>query len=39
LSHSVSSFLGWVFLRHGLMIYLPGLASNCGLPDLCLLSS
>jgi hypothetical protein len=39
LSHSFSPFLWWVFSRQGLKYYLPRLASNQYLPDLCLLSS
>jgi hypothetical protein len=35
LSYSASPFL-WVSLREGLKNYLPGLASNHDLPDLCL---
>jgi hypothetical protein len=32
-----SPFLGWVFLRYGLMKYLPRLALNLDPPDLSLL--
>jgi hypothetical protein len=38
LRHSASHFLSWVFLRQGLVNYLPRLALNCDPPDLCLLS-
>jgi hypothetical protein len=39
LSHSTSPIFCDRFFRDSLMNYLPGLASNCNAPDLCLLSS
>jgi hypothetical protein len=39
LSHSASPDLYWVFLRYGLVNYLPVLALNRESPDLCLLSN
>jgi hypothetical protein len=44
LSHSTSPFMIFIYLfiyfwRLGFLNYLPGLASHCDPPDLCLLSS
>jgi hypothetical protein len=39
LSHYAVPFLYWVFLRYGLLSYLPRLTLNRDPPDLCLLSS
>jgi hypothetical protein len=39
LSHSVRPLLYWIFLRKGLVKYLPRIASNLNPPELCLISS